>query len=88
MEGEFEGEWTHVYVLLISFAVRLKLSHLCSSAMLQYNRKRKRVMWCTLQTDIHLVRNWGKAFSYQYYDSFLQGLEKIFPSVLDQVNHP
>ena len=29
MGGEFEGEWTHVYVWLSPFGVRLKLSQHC-----------------------------------------------------------
>ena len=34
--GEFGGEWMHVYVWLSPFAVHLKLSQRCSSAILQY----------------------------------------------------
>ena len=29
MEGEFGGEWIHVYIWLSPFAVHLKLSHHC-----------------------------------------------------------
>ena len=36
MGGEFGGEWMHVYVWLSPFAVHLKLSQRCSSAILQY----------------------------------------------------
>ena len=39
MEEEFGGERIHVYVWLSPFAVYLKLSQHCSSAMLQYKIK-------------------------------------------------
>ena len=36
---EFGGEWVHVYVWLSPFAVHLKLSQHCESAILQYKIK-------------------------------------------------
>ena len=39
MGGEFGGEWIHVYVWLSPFAVHLKLSQHCKSAILQYKIK-------------------------------------------------
>ena len=39
MGGEFGGEWLHVYVRLSPFAVHLKLSHHCQSAIPQYKIK-------------------------------------------------
>ena len=39
MGGEFGGEWIHVYVRLSPFAVHLKLSQHCSSAIPQYKIK-------------------------------------------------
>ena len=39
MGGEFGGEWVHVCVWLSPFAVHLKLSQHCSSAILQYKIK-------------------------------------------------
>ena len=39
MGGESGGEWIHVYVWLSRFAVRLKLSQHCSSAIRQYKIK-------------------------------------------------
>ena len=35
-EGEFGGEWVHVYVWLSPFAVHLELSQHCLSAIPQY----------------------------------------------------
>ena len=37
--GEFGGEWTHAYIWLSPFAVHLKLSQHCSSAILQHKIK-------------------------------------------------
>ena len=39
MGGELEGEWIHVHVWLSCFAVHLKLSQPCLSAILQYKIK-------------------------------------------------
>ena len=39
MGGEFGGEWIHVYVWLRSFAVCLKLSQHCESAIPQYKKR-------------------------------------------------
>ena len=38
--GDFGAEWIHVYVWLSPFAVQLKLSQHCSSAICQYQIKR------------------------------------------------
>ena len=39
MGGQFGGEWIHVYVWLTPFAVHLKISQHCSSAIVQYKIK-------------------------------------------------
>ena len=39
--GGFGGEWIHVYVWLSHFAIHLKLSQHCQSAILQYKTKSK-----------------------------------------------
>ena len=39
MGGQFGGEWIHVYVWLTPFAVHLKISQHCSSAIVQYEIK-------------------------------------------------
>ena len=41
MGGGFGGEWIHVYVWLSHFAIHLKLSQHCQSAILQYKTKSK-----------------------------------------------
>lgn len=38
--GRLGGEWTHLYMWLNSFTVRLKLSQPCKSAIPQYKGKR------------------------------------------------
>ena len=41
MEKESEKEWIHVYLSLIHFAVHLKLTQHCQSAIPQYKIKIK-----------------------------------------------
>ena len=40
-EPSFGGEWIHVYVWLSPFAVHLKWSQHCLSAILQYKKRKK-----------------------------------------------
>ena len=55
MGGMFRGEWIHVCIWLSPFAVHLKLSQHCQSAILQYNSFKKKKTTASLDI-IHQSR--------------------------------